>query len=379
MSGMKSIWKSAKKVAVGTKDDCQYKELRQKIFECRHELAHKDGGLINTDHEGIAKSRSVLAEVVKQVGKQILRGQNLMSVSFPVRCCQPRTILECAAYQFVFCPHYLGLAAAAADPVERIKCVTAAFIACIHTTSQFVKPFNPTLGETLEASFGSAVDLFVEQTSHHPPVTSWLLQGKQGFKYYGWSTYQASFGYNKLFVDQSGLRRCEFADGTVIDVGFSQDKYNKALWGTVVHEILGSYVFHDAKNGLRVRVEMNPDKWLPSDAFVGAIERTDAAGNTIAQVASVQGSFLGFLDFDGERYWNVHDASARTEPTLRAAHLPSDSRTRADRNALARGDEERAQAEKVVIEEAQRRQRRLRAAAAKAKESGRDWVASAVK
>jgi len=34
--------------------------------------------------------------------------------------------------------------------VERLKHVTAAFIACIHTTSQFVKPFNPVLGETLQ-------------------------------------------------------------------------------------------------------------------------------------------------------------------------------------------------------------------------------------
>ena len=29
--------------------------------------------------------RSVLAEVVKQVGQKILKGQNLMSVSFPGR------------------------------------------------------------------------------------------------------------------------------------------------------------------------------------------------------------------------------------------------------------------------------------------------------
>jgi len=38
---------------------------------------------------------------------------------------------------------------------------------------------------------------------------------------------------SRLFVNQSGLRRCEFADGCVIDVGFTQDKYNNALWGKV--------------------------------------------------------------------------------------------------------------------------------------------------
>jgi hypothetical protein len=31
----------------------------------------------------------------------------------------------------------------------------------------------------------------------------------------------------------------------VIDVSFSQDKYNNALWGDVIHEVLGTYTFTD--------------------------------------------------------------------------------------------------------------------------------------
>lgn len=195
---------------------------------------------------------------------------------------------------------------------------------------QFVKPFNPTLGETLQASFQGGVDLFVEQTSHHPPVTSWLLQGPKGaFRYYGWSTYEASFGYNKLYVKQSGLRRCEFSDGTVIDVGFSQDKYNNALWGDVVHEVLGTYTFSDVTNKLLCCVELNPTGVLPSDAFVGSIVSTDQEGNALKMLSELDGSFLGFLDFDGKRYWDINKASStRDDPSFIANHLPSDSRTR---------------------------------------------------
>jgi hypothetical protein len=154
--GLSGLGTFAKRVVGGgrkesAEDAARFQQLQLLLSQCRHTLAHPKGGLINDDHAGITKSRGVLAEVVKQIGKKILRGQNVMGVSFPVRCCQPRTILECAAYQFVFCPHYLQLAAKAADPVERLKNVTAAFIACIHTTSQFVKPFNPVLGETLQA------------------------------------------------------------------------------------------------------------------------------------------------------------------------------------------------------------------------------------
>jgi len=176
-------------------------------------------------------------------------------------------------------------------------------------------------------------------------------------------------------VNQSGLRRCEFADGCVIDVGFTQDKYNNALWGKVVHEVLGSYVFRDEANGLTCTVDINPSKALPSDAFTGSIQR---AGHAREEVA-VEGSFLGFLDFDGKRYWDIHNASSRVEPELLCNHLPSDSRTRADRNALAQGDEDLAQSEKVTIEEAQRRHRRLRAAASKAADAATPWIASEVK
>lgn len=77
------------------------------------------------------------------------------AVSFPVQCCQPRSILECAAYQFVFCPHYLSLAAKAQDPVERLKNVTAAFIACIHTTSQV--QLLPAISALLLQSLGAWV------------------------------------------------------------------------------------------------------------------------------------------------------------------------------------------------------------------------------
>jgi hypothetical protein len=70
------------------------------------------------------------------------------------------------AAQFVFCPHYLSQAAAASNPVERLKLVVCCFVACLHTTSQFVKPFNPTLGETLQAKFAGGTDVRCAMPHH---------------------------------------------------------------------------------------------------------------------------------------------------------------------------------------------------------------------
>jgi hypothetical protein len=50
------------------KDDDGYKKLAAKLPSCRHVLAHPDGGIKNTDLEGIRISRSVITEIVKQVG-----------------------------------------------------------------------------------------------------------------------------------------------------------------------------------------------------------------------------------------------------------------------------------------------------------------------
>jgi hypothetical protein len=104
-------------------------------------------------------------------------------------------------------------------------------------------------------------------------------------------------------------------------------------------------------------------------------------GKLLEALSSLEGSFLGFLDFDGKRYWDIKASSVRSEVRLKEQHLPSDSRLRADRNALAAGDEPTAQQEKVKIEERQRRERRLRAAAMKAREGGclASWDAAAVK
>lgn len=48
---------------------------------------------------------------------------------------------------------FLPQAAAEKDPVERMKLVVSCFIASISLTSgNFLKPLNPILGETLQAS-----------------------------------------------------------------------------------------------------------------------------------------------------------------------------------------------------------------------------------
>ncbi len=43
-----------------------------------------------------------------------------------------------------------------------------------------LKPFNPILGETYQAQYSSGLQVYAEQISHHPPVSSWQVEDAEG-------------------------------------------------------------------------------------------------------------------------------------------------------------------------------------------------------
>ena len=62
----------------------------------------------------------------------------------------PLTILQTIALSIFQFPIYLNLAGLSKDPVEKLKLVIVATLSCFHSSSHFLKPLNPILGETHE-------------------------------------------------------------------------------------------------------------------------------------------------------------------------------------------------------------------------------------
>ena len=92
---------------------------------------------------------------------------------------------------------------------------------------------------------------------------------------------------------------------------------------------------------------------------------------------------MGYLDFDGERYWDVRYTPSyvpqpvpKDEKVLQDNQdglrlvLESDTTLRADSCALLDGDIEQAQVNKNDMEELQRHDRKLREAAEKRRKAG---------
>eukprot|EP00292_Cryptomonas_paramecium_P006006 CAMPEP_0113693420 /NCGR_PEP_ID=MMETSP0038_2-20120614/19653_1 /TAXON_ID=2898 /ORGANISM="Cryptomonas paramecium" /LENGTH=391 /DNA_ID=CAMNT_0000615487 /DNA_START=59 /DNA_END=1230 /DNA_ORIENTATION=+ /assembly_acc=CAM_ASM_000170 len=300
------------------------------VMSCRSPAASQLGGIGIQDPNQAKLCRSVLALMIRQMGKNLLKGANVMNVSFPIQCCQPATILEVASYQAGFFNHYLPRASAASDPVERMKNVVAAMVSVMVLTSgNFLKPLNPILGETLQVDYEDGSRLFMEQTCHHPPVSSFSFRGAESrYHYYGYTTFDIGFGYNKMNIRTSGLRIVDFPDGGRVTVGFPHDRWGNVFWGEMHHECLGSLDFEDEAHGLRCTIRFGEGgRSMPSDYFEGTIERTDAAGGEPVVVSTVTGSWVGFVDFDKERYWDVRSSTAM-RMWAAPAPLLSDSRAR---------------------------------------------------
>ena len=101
-------------------------------------------------------------------------------MSLPIKLFEPRSTAERMLDRYGYLTKYMPIAAAEVDRLERFKLVIAMTVAGLHLTLSQAKPFNPLLGETIQAHWEDGTQAFLEHTRHHPPITNFLLIG-QGF------------------------------------------------------------------------------------------------------------------------------------------------------------------------------------------------------
>mmetsp|Transcript_20369 Transcript_20369/g.52149 ORF Transcript_20369/g.52149 Transcript_20369/m.52149 type:complete len:267 (-) Transcript_20369:765-1565(-) len=250
-------------------------------------------------------------------------------------------------------PEYLNRAASSRSPVERMSLVIAYYIAGLHCSTGFRKPLNPILGETLESVLDDGTEVYFEQTSHHPPRSHWLIEGK-GYKYHGWVGYKAKIGLNTLKIHHRGARIIDFDDGGQITYTNPIDQYNGVLVGQIKHQTFGCIEFRDEKNGLSCDLRFRPSSKLPSDVLYGEIMDKNQK-----VVCRVEGSWLGFCYINGKKVWDIK-TTPRAKMERKANALPSDATFREDAELIRKMDWEEAQECKKRLEEKQRFERKLR-------------------
>jgi hypothetical protein len=77
--------------------------------------------------------------------------------------------------RFSFAPVFLRRAGDIEDPYERFKLSIAFNIAGMYLGCNQDKPFNPLLGETFQGYFPDGTKVYVEHSSHHPPIDNFCI------------------------------------------------------------------------------------------------------------------------------------------------------------------------------------------------------------
>ena len=86
------------------------------------------------------------------------------------------------------------------DPLMRLAYITAHNITTYTSVERnSTKPFNPLLGETYEF-VNDKYRFFAEQVSHHPPISAYHCEGKQGYQIFSHTLTKSKFtGKNMSF------------------------------------------------------------------------------------------------------------------------------------------------------------------------------------
>jgi len=279
------------------------------------------------------------------------------------------------------------------DPLERMKLVVAYVISRSHLFLEQQKPFNPILGETYQG-FIDGCPVFVEQVSHHPPVQAYQFLGR-GYNIQGncEGVFKAGIsGGGHGLVSFKGIEKIEFPEnGGTIMIRWPNVLSDGLLFGTRTGKVVSKAIIYDEKNRLYAHIKFDPDDGFLSifssssrthDSFSGYIctanqefvvrvneemqkkkrYKLKPGKGLSAPISNIRGTTLCNLMIDDKEYWHI-DKMIPYQLFESESPLPSDSTYREDILHLLSGDVGKARVAKEQIEEAQRRDRKLRAAA----------------
>ena len=222
----------------------------------------------------------------------------------------------------------------------------SAEISTVISNKTFEKPLNPILGETYQARGQDGSHIYLEQISHHPPI-SYMSVEHEDYKVTGSMEWVIRAGLQSAEVEYIGTRTITFKDGGCIEMNFPKDKIYGLFIGTFGHQMVGKQAFRDVENDLSAEVQFGAYMFKKQDYVWGEIKQADK------KVCEITGNYVGHLDFDEVRYWDYREIESVHYPicSLAEPYLPSDSRNRTDAQYLISRPVEEAQAEKERLED----------------------------
>lgn len=327
----------------------------------------KDGVYPMTPEEQQAE-RDYNWQMVAKFTKSIFT-MNFTTFSWPVFYSEPRSFLERTADLFTFLAQkYIPMAVEATDPDERLLHLATGIAAGFHIYMACKKPWNPVLGETFIGEYQNGAKIYAEQTSHHPPISDFELFGPNGeWHCYGHCKFTIASGMREVDINQTGVFHLEFKDGAAYEWEFPMIQVWGIVYGDRIIGVKGPVVITDLKNNLKCRIETYPrkdtSKGITESKATTTFAFTFKADDTKETLRKKFNGDYCQKFFDGDKvYWDINtDIVPRPKPEApEELLLPSDCRYRIDRSLLITKELDDADKGKVIVEESQRREEKMR-------------------
>ena len=145
-----------------------------------------------------------------------------------------------------------------------MKLVITFVVSGLHNICKQLKPFNPILGETFQGYFDDGTSIYVEHTSHHPPISSFMIEG-EGFKFWGFYEYTGRLTKNSLIASQEGPTFVQFDDGQKIKFRMPSVVISGTIWGERVITWNGVVPFEDISNGIKASLSFYEGGFLSNE------------------------------------------------------------------------------------------------------------------
>jgi hypothetical protein len=377
--------------------ELEYNELLIKEnlnFNDEFEVKDKEG-VFCKNQEVLKRQEGVFTDMAKQLAKNIF-SSGTISLSLPIRIFEPRSMLERYIDWWSFAPVLLKKAGSLNDKLEAFKYAICFTLSGLFSSAGQMKPFNPLLGETYQAKFEDGSDIYVEHTSHIPPISNYLINDKDGlYKLYGYCDISVEGAMKVLFNNYMYCvpkGKCSiYLKNTNQTIHYQNPRV--VLGGMIIGSRYaywdGHMKFEDRENGLKAIIWFNfshPNlKNRRIHDIYGQIFKYDYSKDKKKEfyeaklsksslpdqknvICTITGSWLEYLVFDNKILWTISESIPyRFTPVENS--LPSDPRYREDLIWLKKSKfaneskatfEEFAQQWKIALEVQQRYDRSLR-------------------
>ncbi|KAK2391257.1 oxysterol-binding protein-related protein 1C [Trifolium repens] len=315
-------------------------------------------------------------------------GKDLTKVCLPVYFNEPISSLQ-KCFEDLEYSHLLDHAyecGKRGDKLMRILYVAAfAVSGYANTSGRSCKPFNPLLGETYEADYPDKGLRFIsEKVSHHPMVVACHCEGR-GWKFWGDSILKSKFWGRSIQLDPIGILTVEFDDGEI----FYWSKVTTSIYNLILGKLYCDHYGTMRIEGNRdhsCKVKFKEQSIIDRNPHQvhGTVE--DKKGKTAATlfgkwddslhyiIGGHSGKGKGSNSSKAHMLWKRNQLPEQqtrynlTEfaltlneitPGLKEKLPPTDSRLRPDQRCLENGQYERANSEKLRLEQRQRQARKM--------------------